>query len=242
MELTQTNSAYRLMQDADNDGIYKIKILECSFVACFVEISSKLMLDIGNVLQKHNSVYKFKKWVIDRKNVAKGDFSFSFTDMFQNRCPEEVLVCITSSEAQFGHLQKNALELKHCKLNFLDFTYADESFPGRPLQMQFAKPDEPSIGTLYTEAYYRLFLRKTEHARIGISLEDFSGGFSVFFFDLTPELDSTKNIVSSLPKSGVCKLEGTFSAAAEEALTIYIIGIFQSQFEITQSRAIIYKG
>ena len=228
LEMRQSPDSYRLMAE-DKATVYRVKIIEATLIVCIIELSSKLMLDIGATLEKHPAIYNFKKWNIEKKTISTGDSNFQYTDLFQSKMPEEVYVMLCKAASQDGDLHLSPYNLVTGNLKYLRFAYGDESLPTRP--MQFTYPNQ------YTDGFWSLFSRKNSVSRLGIDYTSYPGGYSLYVFSLS-NVNSRQSAIKSIDKFGVCKLEGVLAEPATEAYNVYIIGIFHAQLEVTSSRMV----
>ncbi|XP_029666264.1 uncharacterized protein F54H12.2-like [Formica exsecta] len=107
----------------------------------------------------------------------------------------------------------------------------------RPLQPVFS-PEEP----LYVEAYQTLFAGTGIHflnEGNSISRDDYSKGYTLFAFDLTPDLSANYAGHWNLVRHGSLRLEVRFEKALTETVNCIIYAEFDNVMEIDSSRQVI---
>ena len=72
----------------------------------------------------------------------------------------------------------------------------------------------------------------------GIELDDFSRGYALYAYDLTPDLSEGGNF--NLIKQGAVRLELRFSDALPAAVTVIAYAEFENLIEIDRSRNVIF--
>ncbi|XP_070169331.1 uncharacterized protein F54H12.2-like [Polyergus mexicanus] len=109
--------------------------------------------------------------------------------------------------------------------------------PSRRLQPVFS-PEEP----LYVEAYQTLFAGTGIHflnEGNSISRDEYSKGYTLFAFDLTPDLSANYAGHWNLVRHGSLRLEVRFEKALTEIVNCIIYAEFDNVIEIDSSRQVI---
>ncbi|KYN17311.1 Uncharacterized protein F54H12.2 [Trachymyrmex cornetzi] len=116
--------------------------------------------------------------------------------------------------------------------------YADGiQIPSRSLQPNFSK-DEP----LYVEAYHTIFSGTGIHflnEGNSISRDDYANGYTLFAFDLTPDLSANCAGHWNLVKHGSLRLEVRFEKALSVTINCIVYAEFDNVLEIDSSRQVI---
>ena len=116
----------------------------------------------------------------------------------------------------------------------MGLTVNGENLPGKPLQLKFGQ------GSNYISAFQTLYAgthKMFENQGNGITREEYANGYTLFVFDLTPDLclgDHAQPI-----KNGNVSIECQFGTALETAINIVVLGEFQSLIEIDANRNVL---
>ena len=92
-----------------------------------------------------------------------------------------------------------------------------------------------------TEAYLSMFTgtRKAfKDKDIDVSREEYAGGYTLFFFDLTPDLGESDHY--SLLKSDTVRLEITFAEALAHTINVIVYAEFQNMLVIDRNRIVFF--
>lgn len=94
---------------------------------------------------------------------------------------------------------------------------------------------------LYVNAYMGMFSgtgKENQDEGNDISREDFGNGYSIYVFDLTPDL--TENQSFNLARSGSVRLGMKFGTALEKTITVVAYAEFENIIEIDRSRNVVF--
>lgn len=211
---------------------YKLKLLEVKLLVRYVNVEPKLLLEHQKILDKGVTC----KYVFDRVSqrqfqLSVGDLSKHFENLFLNKVPAQILICLVSSAAFNGSLNTNPFYFGHYNLSNIRLAVDNIPIPRAPQKLNFE-------GNIYLEAYHNLFrsLNYTDidDSNIDLTINDFKNGYSIFCFSTSPELRESPNL--NLLRQGNVSLTLTFSAALTEAVTAIIFSTSPSLVEINAER------
>ena len=231
IRLWPAKDQFRLLSKV-NDADFKMVLEEATLKVCKVTPTPSLLLAHAAALKESNALYPYQKTQIKTFNIASGQYSFHTGDLFQGNIPTHLVVAMVNSKAFSGDYTLNPYNIQNYKLNSLAVRLDDESFPGKPLQMNF-----PAWN--YVSAYNTMFagLNKTgEDWSNFINKADYAYGYAFFVFDLLP--GDGKDHTPNLEVTSVT-VEGTFDEPLPENVTVIILAKFASMLEITEARSII---
>ncbi|XP_018359042.1 PREDICTED: uncharacterized protein F54H12.2-like [Trachymyrmex cornetzi] len=186
-------------------------------------------------------------------NSSMRHFPDNTTSSFITELPHSIVlhgqleVAITEIQfpCTFLHIRhnKNVIRFVDIKpderINFFSL-YADGmQIPSRPLQSK----DEP----LYVEAYHTIFSGTDIHflnEGNSISRDNYANGYTLFAFDLTPDLSANCAGHWNLVEHGSLRLEVRFEKALSVIIKCIVYAEFDNVLEIDSSRQVIvdYSG
>ena len=138
-------------------------------------------------------------------SVPKGNLTANHENLFLGQLPKRLVVGMVENSAFHGNFQKNPYYFRNYDLNFLAL-YADgQQIPTKPLQPNFQRNKA-------VRSYLSLFsgtgmLYQGEGN--SIDRDEYLQGFTLFAFDLTPDLNDGGHF--NLVKQGNLRLELHFA-------------------------------
>jgi hypothetical protein len=141
---------------------------------------------------------------------------------------------MVDADAFNGTYAKNPFNFKNYNITTMGLTVNGESLPGKPLQLRFdgGRDYISALQTLYAGTH-KMF----ENQGNGIDRAEYASGYTLFVFDLTPDLcfgDHAQPI-----RNGNVSIECQFGGALENAINILVLGEFQSLIEIDANRNVL---
>ncbi|EFN80167.1 Uncharacterized protein F54H12.2, partial [Harpegnathos saltator] len=151
--------------------------------------------------------------------------------------PKRIIVSFVDKKAFNGTRLLNPFNFQHCGINFFSLYVDGTQIPSRPLQPKFSDNE-----VLYTEAHHTLVSRTGIHflnETNSISREDYPAGYTLFAFDLTPDLSANCAGQWNLVKHGSLRMEVRFERALTTTVNCLVYAEFQSVLEIDSSRQVV---
>ena len=104
---------------------------------------------------------------------------------FQGGLPNRIVIGMVDADAFNGTYTKNPFNFKNYDITTMGLTVNGENLPGKPLQLKFGADSNyiSAFQTLYAGTH-KIF----ENQGNGITREEYANGYTLFVFDLTPEL------------------------------------------------------
>ena len=157
--------------------------------------------------------------------------SFQEDNVFLGQLPKRVVIAMVDNAAFTGTFNKNPYNFKTYDISYLAL-FVD----GEP---SMAKPFKPSDGN-YVRCYQSLYqgLNKLGERGAITKREDWPNGYSLFAYDLTPDLDHDDHY--PLVKHGNLRIEAEFRNALPETISLLVYAEFDNVIEISHNRNIIY--
>jgi len=168
----------------------KIGIPDASLIVRRAKINPGVLLPHARMLNKSTAKYPFTKVEIKTFTIHAGLVRESLDNVIFGQLSKRIIVGFVDNKAFNGDRKLNPFNLKKYDINFFSL-YADGmQIPNRPLQPNFSR-DKSKKECAPVGAYHTLFSETGIHflnEGNSISRDDYSRGFSLFAFDLTPDL------------------------------------------------------
>src|SRR5215469_18321246 len=183
IRLVRSKDAFCLME---SNSTSKIRILDANLLIRRVKISPGVLLALARMLSKTTAKYPLTRVEVKTFTIHAGLVGESIDNLILGQLPKRLIVGFVDNKAFNGDRKLNPFNFKNYGVNFFSLYIDGMQIPSRPLQPNFSK-DEP----LYVEAYHTLFSGTGIHflnEGNTISRDDYSRGYCLFAFDLTPLL------------------------------------------------------
>ena len=165
--------------------------------------------------------------------ISRGDLSHAKENMFRGQLPKFLLVGMVTNKAFNGSWETNPFNFQHFGVNHVALYREGESVPARALTPNFTNK-------LCTREYMSLYASLelyNVNEDFDVSLIDYSQGYTLFGFNLTPDLHMTEH--SQPYREGNLRLELKFGTALTEAINVVLLAIFDGKVEVTHHRSVI---
>ena len=155
-------------------------------------------------------------------------------NIFQGALPNRIVIGMVDADAFNGTYTKNPFNFKNYDITTMGLTVNGENLPGKPLQLKFG------VDSNYISAFQTLYAgthKIFENQGNGITREEYANGYTLFVFDLTPDLCIGDHVQPI--KNGNVSIECRFGTPLETAINIVVLGEFQSLIEIDANRNVL---
>ena len=199
-----------------------------------IRLSPSVFLAHAKALEMGNAKYPIRRAICKTFTVPRGNLDANQENLFSGQLPTRIVIGCVDNNSFNGAFHKNPFNFKHLNLTQLKL-YLDG-------QQQSLKPIEPNFpANKYIMAYSTLFsgtgkLQKDEG--IDITRMDYSNGYTLYAFDLTPDLAEGGHF--NLLRQGNVRLELKFGAALAETANVIVYAEFENIIEIDKQRNIIF--
>jgi hypothetical protein len=233
IRLVRNKDAFCLMSSAANPG-FKIKILDCKLLVRKVKLSPSVYVAHSKTLEISNAKYPIRRVVCKTYTIPRGNLDFTQENLFSGQLPTRLVIGCVDNDAFNGDYAKNPYNFKHYNLTqvkvFLDG------------QHQYIKPIEPNYNSRqYVQAYMSLFTGTAKHMRDegnDITREDFDAGYTIYAFDLTPDLAEEGHF--NLSREGSVRVDLKFANALQATINVVAYAEFENVIEIDRNRNILF--
>ncbi|GFT20817.1 uncharacterized protein F54H12.2 [Trichonephila clavipes] len=210
-----------------NEG-YKIVFDHVSIFVRKVHINPGVLIAHAKALEKATA-----KYPIDRVNckvfsIPQSSYSFIQDNVFSGQMPKRIVLACVDNDAFNGNYKKSPFEFNHYNVNFIGVYIDGQPMPHQPLELDFEKEN-------YIRAYQSLFLNSEG---LYLSRNEFAKGYSLFLFDLTPDLCDGEHF--NLIRHSNLRIELKFNKALEQTVSLIVFAEFESLIEINKTRNVLF--
>ena len=148
--------------------------------------------------------------------------------------PTCVVIGCVDNDAFNGNYHKNPFNFQHCDISFVTLNVYGQQVPGKPLQPNFEKGQ-------YIRSYQTLFTALNKFGQDEgnqISCDDYAAGYTLFAFDLTPDLENDDPFNEQ--KSGPMRVEIHFAKPFPHTINVIILAEFENTIEINHSCNVLF--
>lgn len=244
IKLYPCDKAFYTMTNMDPDE-YDLELVDIYLKVCKVQVADSIILGHSVALEKTNAIYPFTRCDTKSFTYGEGLSNICVDDMFNQRVPSRLVFGMVSADAFNGNVTKNPFNFKHNDIADIALTVDGLNVPGKPLKLggwPGENGDPGDEGRSYVDAYLNLFHVAGTMGQNGgnnITIEQFAGGFTLFAFNLDPEMKSGNHI--NLTRRGNVRLEIRLKQALTETTVLFAYGEHFEVFEITGARSVIMK-
>ena len=233
IRLVRNRDAFCLMSSAANPR-FKIKLHDCKLFIRKVKLSPSVFIAHAKALEVGNAKYPIHRAVCKTFTIPRGNMDFSQENLFSGQMPTRLVIGCVDNDAYNGSYTKNPFNFKHYDLTQLKI-YLDG-------QQQHIKPLEPNFGAhQYIESYMSLFSgtgKQRKDEGNDIQRDDFSGGYALYAFDLTPDMSEDDHF--NLAREGSIRVDLKFANALQNTINVIAYAEFENVIEIDRNRSIIF--
>ncbi|XP_078485345.1 uncharacterized protein F54H12.2-like [Ciona intestinalis] len=183
LKLTRSRDAFATIGVAG----FKIKILAAVLHVRKVKISPSVQLGHITALSKDLCLYPILRAELKTLTIPRFNQSISHDNLFLGQLPRRVILGFVDNDAFNGRIDKNPFHFKTYGLSSLSLHSNGKQVPAKELTPNYG------VGT-YIRSYMSLFTGLNTfytNASNGISREEYPRGFTLYAFDLTPDLASS---------------------------------------------------
>ena len=154
-------------------------------------------------------------------------------NLFLGQLPKRIVIGMVENTALNGDKDKNPYKFKHFDVNYLALHVDGKQIPAKPPTPKF---DDKLCTWGYASLFMGTHFMGHERGK-QISHEEYGNGFTLFAFDVTPDLDEDRHF--HLVKQGNLRLELHFATRLLETINVIVYVEFDSVIEVDKSCLII---
>ena len=228
MRLVRSKDAFCLMGDG------KVQIDDASLFVRKVKVHPSIQIGHIRALERTTAKYPIKRVETKVFSIPKGNMSANQENLFLGQLPKRVVIGLVENRAFSGDSSKNPFNFDHFSTDFLALYLDGNQIPSKPLQPDFDHD-------MYTRSYVSLFTGTglmSQDRGNHIDWEDFANGYTLFAFDLTPDLSDSGHF--SVVKQGNLRLELHFKTQLPQTVNAIVYAEFDNIIEIDKARNVLF--
>ena len=198
------------------------------------KLNPAITLAHAKALEKSAAKYPVKRVLVKNFSIPTGNLGAVQDNLFLSQTPKRIVLALVDSASLNGDYTRNPFNFQHKNLNFLGITVDGKHVPAKPLTPDFE-------GGRWTRAFVTTLVGMgavhQENGGCGVALGDFSSGYAIFCFDLSPSLLDGDQF--ELVKSSALRLELKFSAALDQPVVVLVYAELDGVIEIDRTRQVL---
>ena len=227
IKLIRSKPEFCLLAAAEN---FKVSLEHASLFVRKVRVSPGVVLGHAKSLEKTTAKYPVNRVICKAYSIPTGNMSFVQDNIFTGQMPNRIVIGCVDNDAFNGSYKKSPFEFKHYNINFIGVYVDGQPVPHNPLQPDFENQ-------LFVRAYQNLFTN-AENKGLYLSRSEFSQGYSLFCFELSPDLCDGSHL--NLIRHSNLRLEIKFGTTLAQTVSLIVYAEFENLIEINKSRNILY--
>jgi hypothetical protein len=234
LKLTRNKDSF-VLQSSEDGAAYCIKVVKAVLRVRKCRVSSAVALAHAHVLEKANAKYSINRVEVKSFSIPSQSLDVTQENIFMGQLPTRVIIGLLDNDAYNGSYKKNPFNFKNYNLTKISLQLDAQEQPAKPIYCNFEEG-----ATI--DGYMSLFVgtgKAFRDADIDLTRDEYADGYTLYAFDLTPDLASDSDHYSLL-KSGSVRLKLTFSTALPNTINAVVYAEFQNVLEIDRNRNVFY--
>jgi hypothetical protein len=233
IRLVRSKDTFCLMSAQENLR-FKVKIIDCKLYVRKVKISSPVFLAHGKALEAGTAKYPIRRVICKTFTIPRGNLDFSQENLFNGQIPTRLVLGCVDNDAFNGSYAKNPFNFKHYNITQIKVYLDGQNQMMKPLDMNFAQQQ-------YISAYMSMFSgtgKQFQNEGNCINRNDYASGYTLFAFDLTPDLGEEDHF--NLIKEGSLRVDLKFANGLPNTINVLAYAEFENVLEIDKARNILF--
>ena len=195
------------------------------------------------LLKQTPAIYPVRRVVCKGLSIAPGLPNVRLDNIFSGLVPTSFVFGLVDSNAYTGEYGKNPFNFKHYEVSTVTLSVNGEEIPFKQLRLKFPTTknvNEKSVD--FIQAYNTLFSgtgKMFSNMGLDITRDDYPHGFTLFAFDLTPDMCNTADYFNTVQR-GTLSVDITFEKDTPEAISMVCYSDFENIIRIDSERNVIY--
>ena len=216
LKLFPSSSEFVLLSKKND---YELKLLECSFRVCHVQVNPDIVLAHAEVMNEGVvAEYPFAHSDLKSYTIPPGLSTFSVDNMWLDRVPRNLILAFVDSDRYNGKIDQNPFRLDHNSTQQIAMYVNGTPVPNRPIEANFAE-------RIYTDAYLRLDEKKQN-----LSKFEYEHGYTLFNMKIRAN--------DTIGARGYTRMEIKFGKPLPAAVVLLMYATFDKKLTISKVRGV----
>ena len=195
------------------------------------------------LLKQTPAIYPVRRVVCKALSIAPGLPNVRLDNILSGLVPTSFVFGLVDSNAYTGEYGKNPFNFKHYDISTITLSVNGEEIPFKQLRLKFPNTaNERDKSVDFLQAYNTLFSgtgKMFSNMGLDITRDDYPQGFTLFAFDLTPDMCNTADYFNTVQR-GTLSVDLTFEKDTPEAISMVCYSDFENIIRIDSERNVIY--
>ena len=210
----------------------KVKFLQAGFNVRTVDLLPVVANNMNQLIERHNMKIPIRRAEVKTFTIGSGQRSKIEDHLFQGQLPKRIFVGMVRNAYMNGIFANNPFDFQHFNVSKVEVSV--DGKPNRTFQTNFGEGECLRAYSSLFQATGSLGMNRS----MGLTLEEFQNGYTLFGFDLTPDQGSEEGQLHPI-KTGNLRIELQFARALDHAINVIVYAEFDSQIEINSVREVI---
>lgn len=234
IRLVRNKDSFCLMSNTP-DSLFKLKIHECKLLMRKVMLSSSVYLSLERALTTANMKYPIRRVVCKTFTVPAQNMNCTQEALFTGQMPVRLVIAAVDNDAFNGAYGKNPFNFKNFNLRHLKVHVDGQAHQVKPLEIDY-------MSNQFVQAYMSLFSgagKAYKNEGNAISRAEFPRGYSVYAFDLSPDINDAGDHFNLL-REGSLRIDMAFAQPLDNTINVIAYAEFENVLQIDRSKHILF--
>ena len=243
--LNRSYNEFCLMDKNSTSKNPKVELTDVVLKIRKVKVDQAIRDSTEVLLKQTPAIYPVRRVVCKALSIAPGLPNVRLDNIFSGLVPTSFVFGLVDSNAYTGEYGKNPFNFKHYDISTITLSVNGEEIPFKQLRLKFPNPSdtESKKKTVdFIQAYNTLFSgtgKMFSNMGLDITRDDYPQGFTLFAFDLTPDMCNTADYFNTVQR-GTLSVDITFEKDTPEAISMVCYSDFENIIRIDSERNVIY--
>ena len=243
--LNRSYNEFCLMDKNSTSKNPKVELTDVVLKIRKVKVDQAIRDSTEVLLKQTPAIYPVRRVVCKALSIAPGLPNVRLDNIFSGLVPTSFVFGLVDSNAYTGEYGKNPFNFKHYDISTITLSVNGEEIPFKQLRLKFPNPSdtESKKKTVdFIQAYNTLFSgtgKMFSNMGLDITRDDYPHGFTLFAFDLTPDMCNTADYFNTVQR-GTLSVDITFEKDTPEAISMVCYSDFENIIRIDSERNVVY--
>ena len=246
--LNRSSDAFSLMDLNDPVIEPKVQLTDVVLKVRKVKVDQSVSDGVERMLKQTPALYPIRRVECKILTIPANQPNTRQDNIFSGIIPNSFVVGLVHVDATTGGYDKNPYNFQHFGVTSVSLTANGQEIPFKLLTLKYPKDANGKIDPAndteldFDEAYNTLFSgtgKIYSNAGLDITREDYPGGYTLYAFDLTPDMCKSADYFNTVQR-GSLTLALTFEESKDHAIGMVCYGDFENVIRIDSERNAIY--